>query len=901
MTATPRLAGHTPDDAYAILGIESGASLEEIQRSYRKRILRAHPDKGGSNEEFIRVSWAYKTLVDDPNEWQDSDDDVDDGDDDVDDGDDDVGGDDESVDMEGVLSHAEIREMIGDADPPEATRAALHHRGACLASYKVLPRIDPKRGPGVESVELDSRIVEFLRRCGITEFYAYQHEAICHILEHKSVVIEAPTAFGKTEAFLVPIAQIASTMQAGRVIALFVYPTKALGRDQLPKISAMAEALGMQAAIFDGDTMKNVKNSLVRNPPEFLITNFDTIHKQMYMHNQLAGMLDDVKFLVVDEAHYYAGVFGANAHHIISRLKRITGSIQCIGASATLHDSGEFCSALFGQCMQVVRETGRRSKVDMAIMAPPGKNPRRWLMVDLAKILIKHSHTPRLGSTLPKTSHPGFGHAAPENPKGRHVAGGKDAKPAQNLAYPHDAVASREKKLMVFSNTHRSVELVGRDARLDGLRAEIHRGGLNRDHLERIEAAFRAGELDMLSCTPTMELGMDIGHVDGVISEGVPANRFMQRIGRAGREGERGCAFLVLGEGPISRYYLEHPDEFMKDEWVPHIDVTNPDIADIHTVAAALDRPLEGDEIKTRQESIVRCRTAGLLQPADQALRATKSGEFKVGHHSVRGIEKSVTIRRGGKNIGKRNLPMALSELHEGAVYMLGGEPHRVEKLNYPGSMLATVVAISRSTRERTKALGRGWAREIETIMSRPCLGTEVGLCRLRITQTINGYVRYTSPGMEYRSLDQQLRHTFDTKGIKFRVVATPGIMAHGKHKNTHYESSHAIAHLLASASRMIAGAAESDVDGMASDNGMIYIYDNVRGGNGIAGILYGRMESVLQRAYDIVAACPCKMARGCPRCTLSYRCSSNNAGLHKSGAKELLEKLLVSKAALRE
>lgn len=855
--------------------------------------MRSHPDRGGSNESFIRVRWAYEMLASKQDEWQDAGEDWEgEGGEDEDEGDKDEGGEGEGDEgegsgTEGILSHAEVDEMIGDADPPEATRAALHHRGACLASYMVLPRIDPKRGPGVKSVGLDDRIVGLLRDRGIDGFYAYQHEAIRHILGGKSVVIEAPTAFGKTEAFLAPIAQLASKMKGGRVLALFVYPTKALGRDQLPKIAAMAGALGMQAAIFDGDTMKNVKNSLVRDPPEFLVTNFDTMHKQMYMHNQLAGMLDAVKFLVVDEAHYYAGIFGANAHHIISRLKRLTGTLQCICASATLRGSGEFCSALFGQRMTVVKEAGRRSKVDMAIMSPPGGNPKRWLMVDLAKTLITHGRTPRLGATLVKTARPGPGRAEPED------AAGRGAGPAQSPAYP------RKRKIMVFSNTHQNVELVGRDARLEGLRAEVHRGGLDRDRLERTEAAFQEGRLDMLSCTPTMELGVDIGNVDGVISEIVAANRFMQRVGRAGREGERGCAFLVLGGDSISRYYLEHPDEFLKDEWVPHIDVTNPDIEDIHTVAAALDRPLEGDEIKARIESTARCRTAGLLQPADRALRATELGERKVKYHSVRGIEKSVKIRMGGKTIGDRVLPMALSELHEGAIYMLGGDLYRVARLDYPRPMSATVVAMPRNARERTRALGSGWARETGTIMSRPCLGTDVALCRLRITQTINGYVHYSRSGAEYRFLDRELRHTFATKGIKFRVPSPHGITTHGDHRNVHHEASHAIEHLVASASRMIAGAAEPDIGSVLNEGGLAYIYDNVRGGNGIAGILYGRMERVLQRAYDIVATCPCKNAGGCPRCTMSYKCRSNNAGLHKDGASELLEEMLGSKTAL--
>lgn len=837
----------------------------------------------------------FRFKMDDYDEWQGEGEgeggDVDEG---VDEG--------EGDDMDCVLSHDEVRKMIGDSDPPEATKAALHHRVACLASYRVLPRVDPKSGPKVESVAgLDGRIVNFLKRCKITEFYDYQYRAISQILDRKSVVIEAPTAFGKTEAFLVPIAQLASTMTRGSVLALFVYPTKALGRDQLPKIASMAGVLGMRVAIFDGDTMKDERNSLVRDTPEFLVTNFDTMHKQMFMHNQLAGMLPTVKFLVVDEAHYYSGVFGANAHHIISRLKRLTGAIQCVGASATLSNSGEFCSALFGQEVGVIKEAGRRSKVDMAIMAPPKNIPKRRLMVNLAKILVSHDREARLGATPAGAGRLGIHHAAPEGSAGRREAGGKTVELAQDIARPDDAATPQKKKVMVFSNTHRSVELAGREAKLDGLRAEVHRGGLDKDYLEAIEGAFRGGGLDMLFCTPTMELGMDIGNVDGVISESVPANRFMQRIGRAGRGGERGCAFLVLGRDPISRYYLDHPDEFMRDKWIPHIDTANPDVEDMHTVAAALDHPLEREEIKSRMKSILRCRAENMMERADVTWRATERGRERVKWHNVRGIERSVKIKLDGEVVGQRVLPMALSELHGGAIYMLGGRPHMVERLDYPRKKTATMTPMPYNSRERTKALGRTWATYTETIKSHMCLDTQVELCRLRVTQTINGYVHYTGAGAEYKSLDEQLRHFFGTKGIKFRAAAPTGVLASERPSRASQESSHAIAHLVANASRMIAGAAEQDVDGVLNDDGTICIYDNARGGNGIADILYGRMESVLRRAYDIVGSCPCKEASGCPRCTLSHRCSWNNAGLHKAGAVESLKKMLGNRAALHK
>lgn len=743
----------------------------------------------------------------------------------------------------------EIKKLIAEANPPDAIKRALRHRAARLARYEVLPQEKPKSGPRIENAGLDDRVVDALRQGGIEKLFDYQFKAIRAILDDQSVVIEAPTAFGKTEAFLAPIAQRAISSHTSGVFALLVYPTKALGRDQLSKISPMAEALGMRASIIDGNTPEAERNSLMRNPPEFLLTNFDTIHHHLFRHKQLAGMLDSLEFLVVDETHYYAGVFGANAHYIIARLKRIASpSLKCVGASATLKNSGEFCSMLFGQNMIPIKESGRKSAVDLAMMAPVGI-PKHWLMVDLAKSLINSG-----------------------------------------------------KKIMVFSNTHRNVELVGRYAMSEGLMAEIHRGGMSDEHLDRTEEAFRSDRLDMLSCTPTLELGMDIGGVDGVISEIVPVNRFMQRMGRAGRGGERGCAFLVLGDDPISQYYIDHPDEFMRDEWVPHVDITNPDIEDAHTIAAALDCPLDGDAIKSRKESISRCRTANWLEPADVTLRATKWGRIKVIKHKVRGIEDAITIHLDGKFVGERNLPMALSELHEGAIYMLGGRPYKVVHLDYPQSKSASVVAMHPKTDEHTRALGNEWAEDFGMIKARQCFEMNVDFCHLRITKTIDRYMHYTNQGLDFKKLDKQLRHKFKTKGIKFRAAVPTNTIQRTMSKNVDLESYHAVMHLVANASRMLAGAAMSDIDGALNrdtlthncgHDGLIFIYDNIKGGNGISGILYDRMEKVLQRAYDMVASCPCNKTEGCPHCTLSHICRSNNAGLNKIGALESLEKMI--------
>lgn len=94
-------------------------------------------------------------------------------------------------------------------------------------------------------------------------------------------VIIAPTASGKTEAFCIPILQKISevvsyvgTLQdsmKGKISAIFVYPTKALSRDQLPKIKQLAEHLGIRVNVFDGDSSKNEKDFILTSPPDIVL------------------------------------------------------------------------------------------------------------------------------------------------------------------------------------------------------------------------------------------------------------------------------------------------------------------------------------------------------------------------------------------------------------------------------------------------------------------------------------------------------------------------------------------------------------------------------------------------------------------------------------------------------
>ena len=118
---------------------------------------------------------------------------------------------------------------------------------------------------------------------------------------------------------------------------------------------------------------------------------------------------------------------------------------------------------------------------------------------------------------------------------------------------------TKNHKTLVFSNSHLSAELIAFISSKQGIKIGVHRAGLLPKDRKVVENSFKNGIIDVISSTPTLELGIDIGDIDAVISNLVPINRLLQRLGRAARKGQEGYAFLALGNDPISQYYKNHP------------------------------------------------------------------------------------------------------------------------------------------------------------------------------------------------------------------------------------------------------------------------------------------------------------------------------------------------------
>jgi len=256
-----------------------------------------------------------------------------------------------------VRGENEIKEMIGKNNPNKITEEILFSKKDYISQYKVLSNPEPEMGCKVEELGLDESITEHLKELGIDQFYKFQEESIKEITFGENVVIEAPTASGKTEAFLIPVIQrIKKDASDGNVFAIFVYPTKALARDQYPKIQKFAEKIGVNVKVFDGDTKQEERRDIIDNPPQILITNFDVLHYHMWHQTKFSSLLSSTRILITDEAHVYSGIFGTNVHYIIKRLKRIcTNKLQFVAASATLDEAKEFFQKSYGAKMQKIK------------------------------------------------------------------------------------------------------------------------------------------------------------------------------------------------------------------------------------------------------------------------------------------------------------------------------------------------------------------------------------------------------------------------------------------------------------------------------------------------------------------------------------------------------------------
>ncbi len=748
---------------------------------------------------------------------------------------------------------------VGFEDLPLVVREILLGQDY-VVKYDLWKASEPSRGVKVEESGLAPQLIQALKKAGIERLYKFQEEAIKKIIEGKNVLIVAPTATGKTEAFALPVFHMiiqsramfgGLRVQGHSVSAIFIYPTKALNRDQLVKLQAIGSYAGVTVAVLDGDTPHHERRKIYKSPPDILITNFDMIDYHLKRRDTFARLISSARFVVLDEVHQYVGAFGANVHFILRRMKRLLGNFQVIGASATIANPEEFWARLVGGEINVVKSTeGRRGRMHLIMLYPTGRSFRTMIVDVLARCI------------------------------------------ATGL------------KTIVFANTHKDAETIFRIARRKGLNVLIHRSGLPESHRREVERLFKTGEARCIIATPTLELGVDIGDLDAVISMVTGYTRFLQRVGRAGRKGQESlCVIALRDEDPMSTYYKNHPETYFTDIDPAYVEPRNPVVAEYQIVFAAMDKPLKLGEFQEFQPVIEKLKQEGMLIERDGLLYATREARKRVARYNIRGIGEMVEIYEGKRKIGEREMPLAARELFPNAVYMHGGRNYLSKSFTFKGGVgLAEVEQLHDDYPYRTQALFYSQPEILESINKRRVFGLEVVYCKLNITQVVEQYVIKEILSEEIKGiepLEEPINYSFDTFGLVFRAPQpdTEGKMAKRDLDEFLAGSFHAIEHVVLESSNMLTGGGSGEIGGVSmGTSGVIFAYDACPGGNGVSLLLYRRLEEAFRRALTILEKCNCESESGCPRCTHSWQCGSNNEPLSKIGAISSLRKILEGK-----
>ncbi len=736
---------------------------------------------------------------------------------------------------------------------------------------------------------LPPRLAEVLKARGFTTLYTHQALSFTLAGEGKNLVVVTPTASGKTLCYNLPILSELIANPESR--ALYLFPTKALSQDQLVELNRWTEQLGDEVRTFtyDGDTPQDARKA-IRSRGNLVITNPDMLHAGILPHHtKWQRLFENLRYVVIDELHYYRGVLGSHLANVLRRLKRVAkfyGSTpQFICTSATIANPQDLATRILEEDVTLIDDNGAPAAEKYFVCYnPPVVNQQ---------LGIRRSYlneTRRLAKTF----------------------------------------LSRGLQTIIFANSRLATEILVTYLQEDfapgpaGPQAvRGYRGGYLPLERREIERDLRSGHLRGVVSTNALELGIDVGSLDVALLCGYPGTiaSTWQRAGRAGRRQGTSAAVLVASSAPLDQFMVQNPEYFFGRS--PEHGYVNPDNLFIllnHLKCAAFELPLREEEKFGALDLKRLCQhleETGFLHhtkdgwhwlsesyPADAiSLRSVSSDNFVI-----------VDNTREPRVIGETDFSSALTTLHEKAIYIQDGVQYHVERLDYDDRK-AYVHQVE--SEYYTDAISYTKIQILETFDAAPAGAARKNHGEVQVNTQVVGFKKIKfhtneNVGSGELTLPEQEMHTTafwltlnrammealpyssaeridGVNGLAnaLGAIATLLVMCDARDLGSSVgenaelevvtEGAQAVEPGLSPANAVLnVGPTVDSSEARPTPPGArvvvrkifepnIYLYDSYPGGVGLSEPLFRLSESLLQKTHKLISECPCPS--GCPSC----------------------------------
>ncbi|KAI1280975.1 hypothetical protein F5Y07DRAFT_355006 [Xylaria sp. FL0933] len=725
---------------------------------------------------------------------------------------------------------------------------------------------------------------------GITQFYAHQAEAINSLQAGRHVVVSTSTSSGKSLIYQLPV--LHALEQDPDTRAMYIFPTKALAQDQKRSLKDMLGYLtGLEDVLvetFDGDTPMRERNQ-IRDEARIIFTNPDMLHITILpQEDRWRTFLRNLRYVVVDELHYYNGLMGSHVAFIMRRLRRICAAVgnrrvRFISCSATVANPEEHFKTIFGiKDVHLIDFDGSPSgRKEFLCWNTPFKDP-----------------------------------GDPSSGRGSALA--ECARLFCQLILRGVRVIAfcrvRKQCEELVTATRSELESLGRSecaARVMG-----YRGGYTPQDRRRIESEMFEGKLMGIIATTALELGVDIGTLDCVISLGFPYTiaNLRQQSGRAGRRNKDSLSILVGDCFPSDQHYMQNPDElFTKPNCELQVDLNNMLVLEGHIQCAAYEMPIRPAEdahyftpdlAKLAEERLVKdelgyyhCHDRFRPTPAKfVAIRDTEDDHFAI-----------VDISHGQNTVLEElEASRAFFTLYDGAIFLHQGNSYLVRDFQ-PDRKIAKVekVKVEWTTQQRDftdiDPVECEAVRKIPGSLSRAYHGA------IRITQNVFGYFKVDK---RRRILDAVqvdnppiIRHSkgmwLDVPKRALEILVDRRLHVAG----AIHAAEHAIMSLMPNFVISMPGDVRTECkvglkefaqkETSRKRPARLTFYDAKGGanGSGISTKAFEFVDMLLVQALERVQHCHCDS--GCPECVCSELCKEANEVMSKAGSSVILKTLL--------